>query len=121
MNLKLCLPAEWYRASGEQPTAPRRNPGGRSVKAAALPVSSRHSPPHRVVLVLAVEETDILKARKAILCACGNDIEALQCTRIRGTSRVRLRVNLEDGAVAQTLHHIMRSLSTAEFGRVQVL
>lgn len=77
-------------------------------------------PPHRVVLILAVEETDILKARKAILRACGNAVEVLQCTRIRGTSRVRLRVNLEEGAVAQTVHHVMRCLSAGEFGRVAV-
>jgi hypothetical protein len=73
------------------------------------------------VLRLAVEESDILKARKAILCACGNAVEVLQCTRILGTSRVRLRVTLEDGATAQTLQCVMQCLAAGEFGRVVVL
>jgi hypothetical protein len=120
VNLKLCLPAAWHQKSSAQSTAPRRELGGRTVETPAVPASGRHLP-HRVVLILAVEETDILKARKAILRACGNAVEVLQCTRIRGTSRVRLSVNLDDGAAAQTVHHVMRCLSADEFGRVTVL
>ena len=120
VNLNHCLSSAWRLPSSASRTAPRRQLGDGPVEATAVPVAGRHLPPHRVVLILAVEETDILKARKAILQACGNAVEALQCTRIRGTSRVRLRVNLEDGAAAQTLHHVMRCLRADDFGRVAV-
>ena len=121
VNLKLCLPVEWQRSISAASTAPRQDLACRRVTAPAVPASGRHFPAHPVVLLLAIEEADVLKARKAILRTCGNAIDVLRCTRIRGTSRMRLRVNLEGAGAAQTLHHIMRCLSSAEFGRVQVL
>lgn len=85
-----------------------------------MPASGRRLHSHRIVLRLAVEESDILKARKVILCECANAVEVLQCTRIRGTSRVRLRVTLEDGATTQTLHHVMQCLAAEKFGAMMV-
>jgi hypothetical protein len=121
MNLENYLPAAWHRRSSAHSTAPRRKLVGRSVAVAVVPAAGRRLHSHPIVLRLAVEESDILKARKAILCACGNAVEALQCTRICGTSRVRLRVTLEDTVTAQTLRHVMQCLAAGEFGRVAVL
>jgi hypothetical protein len=120
MSLKNFLPAAWQRSSRAPSTAPRRELGDRPIEVPVVPVSERRSHSHRVALRLAVEQSDILKARKAILCACGNAVEVLQCTRIRGTSRVCLRVTLEDDAAAQTLQHVMQCLAAGEFGRVAV-
>ena len=121
MNLENYLPAAWHRRSSAHSTAPRRELGGWPVEPPVVPVSVRRLHSHRVALRLAIEESDILKARKAILCACGKAVEVLQCTRIRGTSRMRLRVTLEDGATAQTLQCVMQCLAAGEFGRVVVL
>jgi hypothetical protein len=121
VNLKNCLTAAWQRSSSAHASAMRCELGGRPVKAPVVPVSVRRLNPHRVALRLAVDECDILKARKAILCACGNAVEMLQCTRIRGASRVCLRVTFEDRATAQTLHNVMQRLAAGEFGRVAVL
>jgi len=121
VNLKNCLTAVWHRSSSAHATAMRRELGGRPVKAPVVPVSVRRLHPHRVALRLGVEESDILKARKAILRACGNAVEMLQCTHIRGTSRVCLRVTFEDNATAQTLYHVMQRLAAGDFGRVAVL
>jgi hypothetical protein len=118
MNLKNCLPAAWHRSKSAHSTARQRELGGRPAEPPVMPVSGRRLHSHRVALRLAIEESDILKARKEILCACGKAVEVLQCTRIRGTSRVRLRVTLEDGATAQTLQCVMQCLAAGEFGRV---
>jgi len=117
VNLDHRLPAEWR--SRAQSAVPHREPGDRPV--AAPPAAGRQLPSLRVTLILTVEDTDILKARWAILHACGDAVETLQCTRIRGTSRVRLRVHLEDRVAAQTVQHVMHCLTAGEFGRVVVL
>jgi hypothetical protein len=121
VDLKNCLTAAWHRSSSAHTTAMGRELGGRPVKAPVVPVSEGRLHPHRVALRLGVEEIDILKARKAILRACGSAVEMLQCTRIRGTSRVCLRVTFEDNATAQTLHHVKQRLAAGDFGRVAVL
>ena len=86
-----------------------------------MPHPTLHAPRHRAVLVLVVEESDVLKARREILRACGGAVDALQSARIRGTSRLRLRVSLDEDTSTQELDQVMRRLGTTEFNCYAVL
>ncbi|HUL91799.1 MAG TPA: hypothetical protein VLV56_05565, partial [Burkholderiales bacterium] len=72
----------------------------------------------RLSLLVIVEGTDVLKARRAIVQSGDAHIELVRCIPIPHSSRVRLVVELDASALEETLVRITGSLERGELGRV---
>jgi len=72
----------------------------------------------RLSLLVVVEAGDVLKARRAIVQSGDAHVEVMRCIPIPHSSRVRLIVELDEGALGETLLRITGSLQKGELGRV---
>jgi len=73
---------------------------------------------HRLSLPLVVDERDVLQVRRAVIQSAGGMVEIVRCVPIRKTMRVRLIIELQAGALAETIQGIMQSIKAGELGRV---
>jgi len=72
----------------------------------------------RLSLLVIVEATDVLKARRAIVQSADVHVEVMRSIPIPHSSRVRLIVELDEAALGETLLRITGSLQRGELGRV---
>ena len=72
----------------------------------------------RLSLIVIVEASDVLNARRAIVQSGDAHIEVMRCVPMPHSSRVRLIVELDEAAVGETLLRITGSLQRGELGRV---
>jgi hypothetical protein len=75
----------------------------------------------RLCLPLVVDERDVLRVRKAVIQnACGK-LEILRCVPIRRSTKVRLTIELQAGALDETLRRIVQSVEAGELGRISLV
>jgi hypothetical protein len=74
--------------------------------------------PHRLSLPLVVDERDVLRVRKAVIQSAGGKVEIVRCVPIRKSTKVRLTIELQAGALDETIHRIMQSIEAGELGRI---
>jgi len=72
----------------------------------------------KVSLTVVVADADVFRVRQAILRSGSGAIDIIKVTRIPGSSRVRLAVDMEPFALHRTMFAILNSVEAAEFGRV---
>lgn len=72
----------------------------------------------RLSLALVVNDCDVLRVRKAVIQSAGGKIEIVRCVPIRRSTKVRLSIELQAGALDAILQRIMQSIESGEFGRV---
>jgi hypothetical protein len=72
----------------------------------------------RFSLLVIVEASDVLNARRAIVQSADAHIEVMRCVPVPQSSRVRLIVELDEAALGETLLRITASLRRGELGRV---
>jgi hypothetical protein len=72
----------------------------------------------RLTLPLVVDERDVLRVRKAAIQNSGGRVEIVRCVPIRKSTKVRLTIEFQAGALEETMHHVMRSIAAGEFGRI---
>ena len=73
---------------------------------------------HRLSLPLVVNERDVLRVRKAVIQSAGGKVEIVRCVPIRRSTKVRLTIELQAGALDETIHSILQSIETGELGRI---
>jgi hypothetical protein len=72
---------------------------------------------HRLSLALVVHECDLLRVRKAVIQSAAGKVEIVRCVPIRKSTKIRLTIELEAGALDATFDRIMQSIESGEFGR----
>ena len=72
----------------------------------------------RLSLLVIVEATDVLNARRAIVQSGDAHVEVMRCVPIPHSSQVRLIVELDEAALGEALLRITGSLRKGELGRV---
>jgi hypothetical protein len=73
---------------------------------------------HRLILPLVVEERDVLRVRKAVIQSASGAVEIVRCVPIRNSTKVRLSIELQAGALDETIRRVMQSIEAGELGRV---
>ena len=73
---------------------------------------------HTLCLPLLVDERDILRVRRAVIQSAGGKVEIVRCVPIRKSTKVRLIIELQAGALDETIQRIMQSIEAGEFGRI---
>jgi len=73
---------------------------------------------HRLSLPLVVDERDVLRVRRAVIQSAGGKVEIVRCVPIRKTTKVRLTIELQAGALDETIRCIMQSIEAGELGRI---
>jgi hypothetical protein len=73
---------------------------------------------HRLSLPLVVDERDVLRVRRAVIQTAGGMVEIVRCAPIRKTTKVRLTIELQAGALDETIQRILQSIKAGEFGRI---
>jgi hypothetical protein len=69
-------------------------------------------------LPLVVDERDVLRVRRAVIQSAGGKVDIVRCVPIRKSTKVRLTIELQAGALDDTLHGIMQSIESGELGRI---
>ena len=93
------------------------------VSGRSFSLSTRHgarpesAPRRRLSFTLIVEGSDLLRVRKAIVCAGGRAVESLRYGPVCGSTCMRLCIGLEAGCEIQ-MNRIVRSVEADGFGRV---
>jgi len=91
----------------------------RRERVAAMRRARRHdSGGGRLSLLVIVEGSDVLNARRAIVQSGDAHVEVMRCVPMPNSSRVRLIVELDEAALGETLLRITGSLQRGELGRV---
>jgi hypothetical protein len=72
----------------------------------------------RLYLPLVVEERDVLRVRRAVIQSAGGKVEIVRCAPIRSSTKVRLTVELQAGALDETIQRILQSIKEGELGRI---
>ena len=85
---------------------------------AHAPARAAHRRQHRLSLPLVVDERDVLRVRRAVIQSAGGTVEIVRCTPIRKSTKVRLTIELQAGALDETIHRIMQSIEAGELGRI---
>jgi hypothetical protein len=85
---------------------------------AHAPVRAAAPRQHRLSLPLVVDERDVLRVRRAVIQNAGGTIEIVRCTPIRKSTKVRLTIELQAGALDETIHRIMQSIEAGELGPI---
>jgi hypothetical protein len=75
---------------------------------------------HVLSLPLLVDERDVLRVRRAVIQSADGKVEIVRCVPIRKTTKVRLTIELQAGALDETFYRIMRSIESGEFGRIGI-
>ena len=75
---------------------------------------------HRLSLPLVVDECDVLRVRKAVIQSAGGKVEIVRCVPIRSSRKVRLTIELQAGALDETVYRIMQSIEAGELGRLSL-
>ena len=91
------------RASAAQANRPSRTPDSRQ---------------QRLSLPLVVDERDVLRVRRAVIQSAGGKVEIVRCVPIRKSTKVRLIIELQAGALDETIRRILQSIEAGEFGRI---
>ena len=73
---------------------------------------------HRLFLPLVVDERDVLRVRRAVIQSAGGKVEIVRCAPIRNSTKVRLTIELQAGALDETIQRIMQSIKAGELGRI---
>lgn len=73
---------------------------------------------HRLILPLVVNERDVLRVRRAVIQNAGGKVEIVRCVPIRNSAKVRLTIELQAGALDETIQRIMQSIEAGELGRI---
>ena len=73
---------------------------------------------HRLSLPLVVDERDVLRVRRAVIQSAGGKVEIVRCLPIRKSTKVRLTIELQAGALDETIGRILQSIEAGELGRV---
>jgi hypothetical protein len=73
---------------------------------------------HRLSLPLVVDERDVLRVRKAVIQSAGGTVEIVRCAPIRNSTKVRLTIELQAGALDETIRRVMQSIEAGELGRI---
>jgi hypothetical protein len=73
---------------------------------------------HRLSLPVVVDERDVLQVRRAVIRTAGGMVEIVRCVPIHKTTKVRLTIELQAGALAETIQRIMQSIKAGELGRI---
>ena len=69
-------------------------------------------------LPVVVEERDVLRVRRAVIQTTGGMVEIVRCVPIRKTTKVRLIIEFQAGALDEVLRRILQSIEAGELGRV---
>jgi hypothetical protein len=91
------------RASAAQANRPSRSPDPRQ---------------HRLSLPLVVDERDVLRVRRAVIQNAGGKVEIVRCVPIPNSRKVRLTIELQAGALDETIRRVMQSIEAGELGRI---
>ena len=67
---------------------------------------------------LVVDERDVLRVRRAVIQSAGGKVEIVRCTPIHKSTNVRLTIELQAGALDETIRRILQSIEAGEFGRI---
>jgi hypothetical protein len=73
---------------------------------------------HRLSLPLVVDERDVLRVRRAVIQSAGGKVEIVRCVPIRRSTKVRLTIELQPGALDETIRSILQSIEAGELGRI---
>jgi hypothetical protein len=73
---------------------------------------------HRLCLPLVVDERDVLRVRRAVIQNAGGKVEIVRCVPIRNSTKVRLSIELQAGALDETINRILQSIEAGELGRI---
>ena len=73
---------------------------------------------HRLFLPLVVDERDVLRVRRAVIQNAGGMVEIVRCLPIRKSTKVRLTIELQAGALDETIGRILQSIEAGELGRI---
>ena len=109
----------WERQSRDRSSS--RGSQQRHSSGALHPVESQYVPTsetRRVMLTLAVNESEWARVRAIVMRGGGSDIEVLRVVPVATTSDLRIQIGLESHTLHETMSRIMRSLKAAEFGPV---
>ena len=82
------------------------------------PSQAPDSRQHSLSLPLVVDERDVLRVRRAVIQNAGGKVEIVRCVPIRKSTKVRLIIELQAGALDETIRRIMQSIEAGEFGRI---
>jgi hypothetical protein len=85
--------------------------------------SGAHTPPRaadprRLALPLVVDERDVLRVRRAVIRSAGEKVEIVRCVPLRKSTKVRLIIELQAGALDETIRRILQSIEAGELGRI---
>ena len=89
-----------------------------SVAHANRPARAPDARQHRLSLPLVVDERDVLRVRRAVIQSAGGKVEIVRCVPIRKSTKVRLSIELQAGALDETIRCIMQSIEAGELGRI---
>ena len=73
---------------------------------------------HRLSLPLVVDERDVLRVRRAVIQSAGGKVEIVRCVPISNSRKARLTIELQAGALDETVYRIMQSIEAGELGRI---
>jgi hypothetical protein len=73
---------------------------------------------HRLCLPLVADERDVLRVRRAVIQNAGGKVEIVRCVPIRNSTKVRLSIELQAGALEETIQRILQSIKEGELGRI---
>ena len=86
--------------------------------AAHAPARAPDPRQHRLSLPLVVDERDVLRVRRAVIQSAGGKVEIVRCVPIRNSTNARLTIELQAGALDETIQRIMQSIKAGELGRI---
>jgi hypothetical protein len=75
---------------------------------------------HRLTLPLVVDECDVLRVRKAVIKSAGGKVGIVRCVPISNSRKARLTIELQAGALDETVYRIMQSIEAGELGRLSL-
>jgi hypothetical protein len=73
---------------------------------------------HKAVISATVESADVLQVRRAIFQTGGGAVGILKTAPVPHSSRVRIFIEMQLGALDPIMTAIMRAVAACEFGRV---
>jgi len=89
-----------------------------SVAHANRPTRAPDPRQHSLSLPLVVDERDVLRVRRAVIQSAGGKVEIVRCAPVRNSTKVRLTIELQAGALGETIQRILQSIKAGELGRI---
>jgi hypothetical protein len=87
---------------------------------AVRPARAPDARQHRLSLPLVVDERDVLRVRRAVIQSAGGKVEIVRCVPISNSRKARLTIELQAGALDETVYRIMQSIEAGELGRIDL-